>query len=43
MTHSREKLGLALGIAGVLLFGGTLPATRLMALWVARADGGPDV
>ena len=29
MTHSREKLGLALGIAGVLLFGGTLPATRL--------------
>jgi 2-polyprenyl-6-hydroxyphenyl methylase/3-demethylubiquinone-9 3-methyltransferase len=21
----------------------TLPATRLMALWVARADGGPDV
>src|SRR5581483_9457198 len=26
---SREKLGLALGFAGVLLFGGTLPATRL--------------
>jgi drug/metabolite transporter (DMT)-like permease len=25
----REKLGLALGIAGVFLFGGTLPATRL--------------
>lgn len=25
----REKLGLALGCAGVLLFGGTLPATRL--------------
>ena len=29
MTSPREKLGLALGIAGVLLFGGTLPATRL--------------
>ena len=29
MTTSREKLGLTLGIAGVLLFGGTLPATRL--------------
>jgi drug/metabolite transporter (DMT)-like permease len=29
MTTSREKFGLALGIAGVLLFGGTLPATRL--------------
>ncbi len=29
MTTSREKLGLALGAAGVLLFGGTLPATRL--------------
>jgi drug/metabolite transporter (DMT)-like permease len=29
MTTSREKLGLALGVAGVLLFGGTLPATRL--------------
>lgn len=26
---SREKLGLALGFAGVALFGGTLPATRL--------------
>ena len=26
---SHEKLGLALGLAGVLLFGGTLPATRL--------------
>jgi|SRR5689334_6154526 drug/metabolite transporter (DMT)-like permease len=26
---SREKLGLTLGFAGVLLFGGTLPATRL--------------
>ncbi len=26
---SREKLGLMLGFAGVLLFGGTLPATRL--------------
>jgi drug/metabolite transporter (DMT)-like permease len=29
MTNSRDKLGLALGIAGVFLFGGTLPATRL--------------
>jgi len=29
MTTSREKLGLILGVAGVLLFGGTLPATRL--------------
>lgn len=29
MTHSRENLGIALGIAGVVLFGGTLPATRL--------------
>lgn len=29
MTRSREQLGLALGLAGVLLFGGTLPATRL--------------
>jgi len=29
MIRSRENLGLALGIAGVLLFGGTLPATRL--------------
>lgn len=29
MANSRNKLGLALGIAGVVLFGGTLPATRL--------------
>ena len=29
MTTSRERFGIALGIAGVLLFGGTLPATRL--------------
>src|SRR6185312_10269261 len=29
MIRSRDNLGLALGIAGVLLFGGTLPATRL--------------
>jgi drug/metabolite transporter (DMT)-like permease len=29
MTNSLHKLGLALGIAGVVLFGGTLPATRL--------------
>ena len=28
-STSREKLGLALGFAGVLLLGGTLPATRL--------------
>ncbi len=29
MTTPHEKLGLALGFMGVLLFGGTLPATRL--------------
>ncbi|MFN3659267.1 MAG: DMT family transporter [Pseudolabrys sp.] len=29
MASSREKLGIALGFAGVALFGGTLPATRL--------------
>lgn len=29
MTTPREKLGLTLGFIGVLLFGGTLPATRL--------------
>src|SRR5512135_3216253 len=29
MTTAHEKIGLALGVAGVLLFGGTLPATRL--------------
>jgi drug/metabolite transporter (DMT)-like permease len=29
MATSRGKLGLALGLAGVLLFGGTLPATRI--------------
>jgi len=29
MSHSRENLGLLLGITGVLMFGGTLPATRL--------------
>lgn len=29
MTTSREKFGLALGVAGVLLFAGTLPATRV--------------
>ncbi len=29
MIASHNKLGLALGIAGVFLFGGTLPATRL--------------
>ncbi len=29
MTNPREKLGLALGFAGVCLFGGTLPMTRL--------------
>jgi drug/metabolite transporter (DMT)-like permease len=29
MTTTHEKIGLALGVAGVLLFGGTLPATRL--------------
>ena len=28
-STSREKLGLALGLTGVLLFGGTLPATRV--------------
>jgi drug/metabolite transporter (DMT)-like permease len=29
MTNSHKQLGLALGFAGVVLFGGTLPATRL--------------
>lgn len=29
MTDRHNKIGLALGIAGVFLFGGTLPATRL--------------
>src|SRR5262245_64141470 len=29
MTTSRERFGIVLGLAGVLLFGGTLPATRL--------------
>jgi drug/metabolite transporter (DMT)-like permease len=29
MVRSRHTLGLALGLAGVALFGGTLPATRL--------------
>lgn len=32
MTPPREQLGLALGIAGVVLFGGTLPATRLAVI-----------
>lgn len=43
--NPRNKLGLALGIAGVFLFGGTLPATRLtvaaidpMFLTAARAS-----
>jgi drug/metabolite transporter (DMT)-like permease len=30
MINPRTKLGLALGFAGVFLFGGTLPATRLI-------------
>lgn len=30
----REKLGLTLGFAGVLLFGGTLPATRLTVAFI---------
>lgn len=29
MVRSRQTLGLALGVAGVFMFGGTLPATRL--------------
>ena len=29
MSHSREKLGIALGLAGMALFAVTLPATRL--------------
>jgi drug/metabolite transporter (DMT)-like permease len=44
MTTSREKLGLLLGFAGMCLFAGTLPATRLavsdfnpLFLTVARA------
>ena len=31
---AREKLGLALGVAGVLLFSGTLPATRLSVAYL---------
>lgn len=34
MRTSHEKLGLALGFAGVVLFGGTLPATRLTVAWI---------
>jgi drug/metabolite transporter (DMT)-like permease len=30
----KERLGLALGFAGVLLFAGTLPATRLAVTWI---------
>ncbi len=29
MIHSKQNIGLALGFAGVFMFGGTLPATRL--------------
>jgi drug/metabolite transporter (DMT)-like permease len=29
MIHPRKEFGIALGLAGVVLFGGTLPATRL--------------
>ncbi len=29
MTNLKQKIGIALGFAGVVLFGGTLPATRL--------------
>jgi hypothetical protein len=29
VIHRRDSIGLALGFAGVLLFSGTLPATRL--------------
>jgi drug/metabolite transporter (DMT)-like permease len=28
-THTRERLGLLLGFIGVVVFGGTLPATRI--------------
>lgn len=34
MTFSRDKLGLLLGFAGVVLFGGTLPVTRLTVAWI---------
>ena len=42
MNRSRHRLGLALGVLGTCLFGGTLPATRLAvagldALWVTAA------
>lgn len=33
MALPRKQLGLALGIAGVFMFGGTLPATRLAVAW----------
>ena len=35
MSNSHQKLGLALGVLGVVMFGGTLPATRLA---VAQID-----
>src|SRR5437762_5561837 len=28
-SHSRERLGLLLGFVGMIIFGGTLPATRI--------------
>jgi drug/metabolite transporter (DMT)-like permease len=34
VNPSRENLGLALGFAGVVLFGGTLPVTRLTVAWI---------
>jgi drug/metabolite transporter (DMT)-like permease len=34
MASPKEKLGLALGFAGVFLFGGTLPATRLSVAYL---------
>lgn len=34
MSLSRDKIGLALGFAGVALFGGTLPATRLTVAYI---------
>ncbi|HZQ12358.1 MAG TPA: DMT family transporter [Pseudolabrys sp.] len=34
MNHPRETLGLALGLAGMALFAGTLPATRLTVAFI---------
>ena len=34
MINAKQKIGLALGFAGVFMFGGTLPATRLAVAFI---------